>query len=356
MDTHLYELNFVRGMSAVNRYRVYQDWTQQRQEAREEARREREGRRERGEEEGAEDGYESDRPIDIDDGPNVFLNHVKERCGGMEGFNKDLSKIVVVVPSRPADVAIVALPQEPPVVVLPSTLALDLLQLLAFDKDGGGAEGGREGGVFRHTVGVRVEEEGEEGREGGQEGGEVVWAHKSFLTKRCPHFQAMLGSGMREASQPIITLTDVTPPVLRALLVYIYTDTLQATAAVHTVLLPLLLLAHRYGLSPLVALCSGYLRRALVDRGSCVDILKWSDAYQLRELKETCMAVVVMRAWEAEQEQQGGGEEGEEEGLSEGLRKEVVAFRKSLHLGEAGAGEEGKEEEGEMGEEEANGV
>ena len=348
MDTHLYERRFVRGRAALNLYQADEKWTRERKAARAEARRE---------------GRMPADPMDSDgDHPvlelRAFEEHVQERGGGIDyDYNADPSKLVVVVSSRPADVAILAIPQEPPVVVLPSTLALDLLQLLAFDKDGGGErEGGRAGGVFRHTVGVRVEEEGEEGRAGGQDGGEVVWAHKSFLTKRCPHFQAMLGSGMREASQPIITLTDVTPPVLRALLVYIYTDTLQATAAVQTVLLPLLLLAHRYGLSPLVALCSGYLRQALVDRGSCLDILKWSDAYQLRELKETCMAVVVMRAWEVEEEAQGRGEEGEEEGLSEGLKEEMMEFRKSLHLGEAGVGEEGKEEEGEMGEEAGNGV
>ncbi|GAB5029873.1 transducin family protein [Nannochloropsis oceanica] len=323
-DTHLYELTFSRGKAAVDFFQAYQDWSCLWRAAWEEAR--------GGLDQAAfakltgahDEGH-------VPDSPEDFIEHVKERGEGV-GFDyrTDPSRIIVVVPSRPDDVAIVAIPQEPPVVILPSTLAVDLLQLLAFDEEGAGREGGREGGVFRHTVGLRVEEV-EEGKEGGQAGGEVVWAHKSLLAKRCPHFEAMLGSGMREATQSIITLADVTPPVLRALLVYIYTDTLHANAAVDKVLLPLLLLAHRYDLSALVALCSGYLRRALVDRGSCVDILKWSDAYQLLELKKMCMAAVVMRS--LDEEVQGGGEEGEGEGLSGKLWEEVVEFGMSFQVG-----------------------
>ncbi len=333
MDTHLYELTFVRGRAAVDRFQAYQKWLHLWEAAREEARGKGWGMA--GGPLGAlkplDSGPDQEDTSHSPDSPEDFIEHVRERGGGVEfDYRTDPGRIVVVVPSRPDDMAIVAVPQEPPVVILPSTLALDLLQLLAFDEEGAGKAGGMEGGVFRHTVGVRVEEEVEEGREGGLAGWGVVWAHKSLLAKRCPHFEAMLGSGMREASQSIITLIDVTPPVLRALLVYIYTDTLHATGAVDTVLLPLLHLAHRYDLSALVALCSGYLRRALVDRGSCVDILKWSDAYQLRELKKTCMAAVVMRAWD--EEAQGGGEGGEEEGLLGKLREDVVEFRKSLHL------------------------
>jgi hypothetical protein len=51
----------------------------------------------------------------------------------------------------------------------------------------------------------------------------LVTAHRRMLTLRCPHFKAMLQSGMREASEPVVALEDVTAPLLHALLNFIYT-------------------------------------------------------------------------------------------------------------------------------------
>lgn len=304
------------------------------------------------------EGQAGSETMHIRDFPHVF-----SPVGGLTE-ERALQKYQVVIASRPR-ASIVALPKEPPVFLLPSTLALDLLQLLGF---GEGRQWGRDGGrvcdVYRRTVGVTGEEAGSvgeggregvlEGREAGQTTAEVVWAHKSFLRRRCPYFQAMLSSGMREASEPIISLGDVSPPVLRALLLYLYTDTLQVTAEIQTVLLPLLLLAHRYGLHPLMQMCSAYVRRALTDRAPCADVLEWSDVFHLVDIKRMCMSVQVMRGWN-----EGGGKEGscegeKEEGLSERLKRQLHEFKRGLswEKGEEGNGEGAEEEEEDIGVEE----
>lgn len=54
----------------------------------------------------------------------------------------------------------------------------------------------------------------------------LMYVHKSILCARSPHFRAMLFSGMKESSSSVIELEDMTEPVLKALLSYIYTVSL----------------------------------------------------------------------------------------------------------------------------------
>lgn len=51
-------------------------------------------------------------------------------------------------------------------------------------------------------------------------------AHKIVLTTRSPMFQGMLNSGMREGSEGVVAVEGVRAPVFKALLHFVYTDSL----------------------------------------------------------------------------------------------------------------------------------
>lgn len=57
-------------------------------------------------------------------------------------------------------------------------------------------------------------------------------AHKIVLTTRSPMFQGMLNSGMREGSEGIVAVEGVRAPVFKALLHFVYTDSLPEVISV----------------------------------------------------------------------------------------------------------------------------
>ncbi len=55
---------------------------------------------------------------------------------------------------------------------------------------------------------------------------EELTAHRIILMARSPVFHALLNSEMREGVEGVVTIEDVRGPVFRALLHFVYTDTL----------------------------------------------------------------------------------------------------------------------------------
>ena len=55
---------------------------------------------------------------------------------------------------------------------------------------------------------------------------EEMRAHKIMLSTRSAVFRALLNAPMREGAEGVVTLEDVRAPVFRALLHFIYTDSL----------------------------------------------------------------------------------------------------------------------------------
>ena len=55
---------------------------------------------------------------------------------------------------------------------------------------------------------------------------EELSAHRIIMTARSPVFHALLNSDMREGKEGVVVIQDVRAPVFRALLHFVYTDTL----------------------------------------------------------------------------------------------------------------------------------
>ena len=60
---------------------------------------------------------------------------------------------------------------------------------------------------------------------------ETLRAHKIILTARSAVFNALLKAPMREGTEGIVKLQDIRAPVFRALLHFVYTDSLPAVGA-----------------------------------------------------------------------------------------------------------------------------
>ena len=55
---------------------------------------------------------------------------------------------------------------------------------------------------------------------------ESMEAHRIMLTSRSPVFHALLSGEMREGKEGVVVIEDVRAPVFRALLHFVYTDSL----------------------------------------------------------------------------------------------------------------------------------
>ncbi|KAF3943459.1 hypothetical protein ACB098_09G133700 [Castanea mollissima] len=142
--------------------------------------------------------------------------------------------------------------------------------------------------------------------------GEKFHAHKLVLAARSPVFETEFFNGMDEDDQEIV-VTDMEPNVFKALLHYIYRDTLvedEDFLAMSSSCMPslsdtfaakLLAAAEKYGLPRLRLMCESVLCRDIsVD--SVANILALADSYHASDLKSVCLKfaaenlVAVMRS------------------------------------------------------------
>ena len=127
-------------------------------------------------------------------------------------------------------------------------------------------------------------------------GDEKILAHKNILSVRSTYFANMFESGMRENATHEARITDVEPPVFRAMLEYLYAGLWPKAEMA----LDLLLLADKYGIDGLkekcssilyVDLCSGdALRRGGAD--SIVEILAVAERLNCKQLTSRARSVL----------------------------------------------------------------
>ncbi|KAJ8649691.1 hypothetical protein MRB53_002714 [Persea americana] len=130
-------------------------------------------------------------------------------------------------------------------------------------------------------------------------GGERLHAHKLVLAARSPVFRAKFFDAMEEDEHQII-VTDLEPRVFKAMLHFIYRDTLIededlvassssfASSTSDTLAGKLLVAADKYGLERLKLMCESYLCKEIsVD--SVASTLALANNYHAMELKAVCL-------------------------------------------------------------------
>uniref|UniRef100_A0ACD5UC09 Uncharacterized protein n=1 Tax=Avena sativa TaxID=4498 RepID=A0ACD5UC09_AVESA len=125
--------------------------------------------------------------------------------------------------------------------------------------------------------------------------GEVFPAHKIVLAMRSPVFKAELYGPMKEHGGNDITLQDMQPAVFKALLHFIYTDSLPSMEDLDDdddenkeMVKHLLVAADRYAIERLKMICEGILCKSL-DVQSVATILALADQHQCSRLKDACV-------------------------------------------------------------------
>mmetsp|Transcript_18349 Transcript_18349/g.51426 ORF Transcript_18349/g.51426 Transcript_18349/m.51426 type:complete len:563 (-) Transcript_18349:62-1750(-) len=121
---------------------------------------------------------------------------------------------------------------------------------------------------------------------------EVFRGHRIVLTARSPVFRALLSSGMREAEKGEVSIQDVRPAVFKALLHFVYADSLPdehegPNLDVHMAQ-HLLVAADQFQLSRLRAICEQRLCET-VDEASVATTLTLAEQNHAGELKRVCL-------------------------------------------------------------------
>ncbi|RLM73510.1 BTB/POZ and MATH domain-containing protein 1-like [Panicum miliaceum] len=122
--------------------------------------------------------------------------------------------------------------------------------------------------------------------------GEIFPAHKIFVAARSPVFKAQLYGPVGEGNRECITIEDMQAPVFKALLHFIYTDSLPAMEDIDSdekeMMKHLLVAADRYAMERLKLICEGILCGSL-DVETVATTLCLADQHNCRKLKDACI-------------------------------------------------------------------
>ncbi|CAL5017186.1 unnamed protein product [Urochloa decumbens] len=122
--------------------------------------------------------------------------------------------------------------------------------------------------------------------------GEVFPAHKVVVATRSPVFKAELYGPVGEGNRECITIEDMQAPVFKALLHFIYTDSLPAMEDLggddKEMVKHLLVAADRYAMERLKLICEGVLCGSL-DAETVSTTLCLADQHNCRKLKDACI-------------------------------------------------------------------
>jgi speckle-type POZ protein len=125
--------------------------------------------------------------------------------------------------------------------------------------------------------------------------GEIFPAHKVIVATRSPVFKAELYGPVGEGNRECITIEDMQAPVFKALLHFIYTDSLLAMEDLGSddkeMMKHLLVAADRYAMERLKLICEGILCESL-DVETVATILCLADQHNCRKLKDACIEYI----------------------------------------------------------------
>ncbi|KAJ3686157.1 hypothetical protein LUZ61_015321 [Rhynchospora tenuis] len=122
--------------------------------------------------------------------------------------------------------------------------------------------------------------------------GEIISAHRVILSARSCVFKAELFGNMAEAKSECIRIDDMNPEVFRALLHFMYNDSLDNERETHhaTIVMTqhILAAADRYEIEDLIVRCEKYLTKNL-SVSTVMDVLMFAERHYLVKLKEACL-------------------------------------------------------------------
>ncbi|CAL4979495.1 unnamed protein product [Urochloa decumbens] len=126
--------------------------------------------------------------------------------------------------------------------------------------------------------------------------GEHFSAHRSILAARSSVFKAELFGPMQEKTGACVQVGDMEPKVFRAMLLFIYTDSLPAMGAAEKMAMAqhLLVAADRYDLKRLKLVCEDMLCNH-INRRTAAAMLVLADLHGCHGLKEACFAFLSSR-------------------------------------------------------------
>ncbi|CAL5003179.1 unnamed protein product [Urochloa decumbens] len=126
--------------------------------------------------------------------------------------------------------------------------------------------------------------------------GEVILDHRVMLALRSPVFKAELYGPLSGKKRQIINVEDVEPSVFKALLHFIYTDSLPAMDDLDAdengeMVKHLLVAADRYGVDRMKLICESILCKRL-DVEGVATTLALADQYHCNKLKDACIGFI----------------------------------------------------------------
>ncbi|XP_047048832.1 BTB/POZ and MATH domain-containing protein 2-like [Lolium rigidum] len=126
--------------------------------------------------------------------------------------------------------------------------------------------------------------------------GETFAAHKIVLAMRSPVFRAELYGPMRETAAELIQIEDMQPHVFRALLHFIYTDSLPDMDGLEgddhrEMIRHLLVAADRYAMDRLKVVCQSILSEK-IDVQTVATTLALADQHNCHMLKDACLEFI----------------------------------------------------------------
>ncbi|OEL30664.1 BTB/POZ and MATH domain-containing protein 1 [Dichanthelium oligosanthes] len=125
---------------------------------------------------------------------------------------------------------------------------------------------------------------------------EIFHAHKIVLGIRSPVFRAELYGLLGEQNREHITIEDMQPAIFKALLYFMYTDSLPEVDNLggdesEEMVKHLLVAAHRYGVDRMKVMCESILAKRL-DVKSVAATLALADQYHCSELRDSCIEFI----------------------------------------------------------------
>jgi speckle-type POZ protein len=127
-------------------------------------------------------------------------------------------------------------------------------------------------------------------------GGQTFTAHKIVLAMRSPVFKAELFGQIKEANEQLVTIQDMKPDVFRALLYFIYTDSLrgmdgQDGEGKRGMIRHLLVAADRYAVERMKLVCASILCKNL-DAKNVSATLALAYQHNCDKLKDVCLEFI----------------------------------------------------------------